>query len=128
MLKYWLIKVYWQWSYSIKQHLTTYTCEILAHSGRGSLTANHSCPIGRIGVAINICRNASVMESVLSQRCNVNLFVRYSVDNYIHKKLHFRCLTGFLIRLCALCSKHINNYFHQIYLSDKSDTENELLR
>ena len=20
-----------------------------------------------------------------------------------------------------LCSKHINNYFHQIYLSDKSD-------
>ena len=24
-------------------------------------------------------------------------------------------------------SKHINNYFHQIYLSGKSDTENELL-
>ena len=27
-----------------------------------------------------------------------------------------------------LCSKHINNYFHQIYLSDKSDTENERVR
>ena len=24
-------------------------------------------------------------------------------------------------------SKHINNYFHQIYLSEKSDTENQLL-
>ena len=26
-----------------------------------------------------------------------------------------------------LCSKHINKYFHQIYLLDKSDTENESL-
>ena len=68
-----------------------------------------------------------MIESVLSHRSNINLFVRYSVNNYIHKKLRFRCLTGYLIRLCALCSKHITNYFHQIYLSDKSDPENELL-
>ena len=26
-----------------------------------------------------------------------------------------------------MCSKQINKYFHQIYLSDKSDTENDLL-
>ena len=29
------------------------------------------------------------------------------------------------IRNAPLCSEPINNNFHQIYLSDKSDTENE---
>ena len=27
----------------------------------------------------------------------------------------------------SLCSKHINNYFHRIYPSEDSDSENELL-
>ena len=29
------------------------------------------------------------------------------------------------VRNAPLCSEHINNYFYQIYSSDKSDTENK---
>ena len=59
-------------SYRIKQHLTIYIGEVLARSGRGSLTgyhvntADHNCPADKIGVASNF---KNLRENISDRVC-----------------------------------------------------------